>query len=139
DAPGPNCALARFYVTAPPEFRSPEKALQLALKAVATHPGDYDQLNTLGLVYYRSGRYRQAAEAFEQGVTADSDGMPLSDLLFLAMCYHHLGDRARAEAYYQKAVKPLEDSRVWSSFAEMEELASVRAEAEAMLGKEGQK
>src|SRR5205814_1912287 len=48
--------LAWAYVTWPTNFRSAAKALPLALKAVELSKTDHNEMNTLGVVYYRLGR-----------------------------------------------------------------------------------
>src|SRR2546422_502251 len=47
--------LAWYYATGPTNTRSPEKALPLALKAVELSKTNHNEMNTLGVVYYRLG------------------------------------------------------------------------------------
>src|SRR5262249_50097549 len=63
----PDCAvscnnLAWAYLTAPEALRDVKAALPLAEKAVRLEPGNGVVGNTLGLAYYRVGRYRDAVD-----------------------------------------------------------------------------
>src|SRR5262249_56036285 len=79
--------LARYLVTGPPNERDPETALPLAKKAVALMPGKWMYRNTLGVVYYRLGRYERAAETLERNLRQSNEESAACDLFFLAMCH----------------------------------------------------
>src|SRR5262249_7421471 len=55
-------ALAWAYLTAPTELRDVKAALPLAENAVRLAASDANYRNTLGVAYYRAGRYREAVE-----------------------------------------------------------------------------
>ncbi len=125
-------ALAWIYVTGPTQLRDADKALPLALKATQLAPNDSDYQNTLGVVYYRLGQYQQAIDALERNVQ-NSKG-EANDFFFLAMSYQQLGDSAKAQDHYERAL------RWWQGQASLpsnhiEELTAFRAEAEALLKK----
>jgi serine/threonine protein kinase/WD40 repeat protein len=126
-------ALAWIYVTGPTQLRDADKALSLALKATQVAPNDSDYQNTLGVVHYRLGQYRQAIDALERNVQ-NSKG-EANDFFFLAMSYQQLGDLAKARDHYERGL------RWWQGQANLppnhiEELTAFRAEAEALLKKE---
>jgi serine/threonine protein kinase/WD40 repeat protein len=127
-------SLAWAYVTAPEALRELTAALPLAEKAVRLAPGDTSFRNTLGVAYYRAGRYREAAELLRPNLENQSDEMLAYDLFVLAMSFHRQGETARARDSYDCAVRW---TRVWEQrFAEKEtdELAAFRTEAAELLG-----
>ena len=126
--------LAWYYAVGPTNFRSPEKALPVALKADELTKTNHNELNTLGVVYYRLGQLTNAIATLEQGIKADSAGGSAHDFFFLAMAHQRLGDAQKAEAYFAKAVKWMEEQRSLSANGK-EELESFRAEAEAVLAR----
>jgi serine/threonine protein kinase/WD40 repeat protein len=129
DSASENNNFAWFYVTGPADIRDPEKALPFARTAVRLAPKEADFLNTLGVVYYRLGRYDQAVQTSNDAVRA-RDNQPLPwDLFFLAMSHHKLGERAKARAAYAQALAWMDTHR-----PDDEELLAFRAEAMALLG-----
>jgi WD40 repeat protein len=94
-------------VTGPAEQRDPARALQLIQKAVKHEPVEATLWNTLGVVLYRNGQYKEAVAALEKSL-ASGNQFPAFDLFFLAMCHAQLGDAAKAKDYYEKAVKWVE-------------------------------
>jgi WD40 repeat protein/Flp pilus assembly protein TadD len=124
--------LAWIYVTGPSRLRDAEKALPLALKAVDLAPKEWTYQNTLGVVYYRLGKYGKAIETLQNNL--QNSKFHAHDLFFLAMSYQQLGDSAKARDCYDRA------NRWWKSQAEMspnltEELTAFRDEAEMLLWK----
>jgi tetratricopeptide (TPR) repeat protein len=89
--------------------------------------------NTLGLAYYRAGRYPEAVKTFEANLKDQIDWALAYDLYFLAMSHHKLGDSARAKQCHDLAVR-------WSASHQealapfVAELAGIEAEAEDVLG-----
>jgi hypothetical protein len=128
DAPACN-ALARAYLTAPKALRDVQAALPLAEKAVRADSENTRYRNTLGLAYYRAGRYREAVEVLRPNLEDQADAALASDLYFLAMSYQRQGETARARDYYDWAVRWTRARRSVS-----EEDAEFRAEAEEVLG-----
>src|SRR5262249_36012532 len=58
-----NCNnLAWALATAPEALRNPAEAVRIAEKAVGLASESPTYRNTLGVAYYRTGRYREAAE-----------------------------------------------------------------------------
>jgi uncharacterized protein HemY len=93
-------------------------------------------INTLGVVYYRAGRHREAAELLRANLATREDSGLCYDLYFLAMCYHRLGESARARDFYDWAV-PWTRTQPGLSPGQLEELNEARAEAELLLRVEG--
>jgi len=124
--------LAWTYLTAPAALRDWKAALPLAEKAVKLEPGPMHR-NTLGLAYYRAGRYREAVENLAPNLKDQMAWALAYDLYFLAMSHQQLGDSAQACQFYDMAVR-------WSAahreaiepFAA--ELAAIHAEAAELLG-----
>jgi tetratricopeptide (TPR) repeat protein len=124
--------LAWAYLTAPGPLRDVKAAVPLAEKAVRLGPASATYANTLGVAYYRAGRYREAADTFRSNLARQEDSALAFDLYFLAMSYHKLGETARARDCYDWAVR-------WSrtqqglTADQREELTEFRAEARELL------
>jgi WD40 repeat protein/tetratricopeptide (TPR) repeat protein len=109
-----------------------EKALALARKAVELAPGDVLYRNTLGMLEYRLGRWRDAAATLGETLKNDTDYAGW-DLFFLAMSYQQLGEAARAREAYDRAVRWYEEKKGSLPAEQLQELSAFRAEAEALL------
>jgi serine/threonine protein kinase/WD40 repeat protein/Tfp pilus assembly protein PilF len=124
--------LAWVYVTAPAPLRDVDAALPLAEKAVQIEPRNPLYKNTLGVVQYRAGRYREAIETLRDAAQHQEDTYLAFDLYFLAMSHHQLGDHDRARDYYDWAVR-------WARLQPdlppetADELQVIRKEAESVL------
>jgi WD40 repeat protein/Tfp pilus assembly protein PilF/tRNA A-37 threonylcarbamoyl transferase component Bud32 len=122
--------LAWIYVTGPGELRQPKEALPLAERAFEQQPDNSDFLNTLGVVYYRLGRWACATETLQEAVAADVEGGTAFDLFFLAQCWKQRGEPARSRECYRQAL-------AWRAAHPdlppvlVEELDAFQAEAEA--------
>jgi WD40 repeat protein len=127
-----NNNLAWTYLTAPAALRDVEAALPLAERAVRLAPKNAIIRNTLGVAYYRDGRYREAVEVLRPNVEKQEEWALGCDLYFLAMSYHRLGETARARDYYDLAVRWVALQR--GQKPEDPEFAAFRAEAEELLG-----
>src|SRR5262249_24547467 len=97
--------LAWLYVTAPEPLRDPKQALPLAQKAVKLAPENPVYRNTLGLAYYRAGRYRQAVDTLQPNLKRQEDHFLVFDLYFLAMSLQQLGETAKAQEHFDWAVR----------------------------------
>jgi serine/threonine protein kinase/WD40 repeat protein/Tfp pilus assembly protein PilF len=129
-----NNNLAWAYANRPKDFRSPEKALPLALKAVELSKTNHNELNTLGVVYYRLGQLTNAIETLEAGIKANRAGGSSHDFFFLAMSYQRLGDPTKARDYFTKATNWVAAQSTLPPTWQVE-LDAFRAEAEEVLGK----
>jgi serine/threonine protein kinase/WD40 repeat protein len=125
--------LAWAYLAAPAALRDVKAALPLAEKAVQLASGTAVYRNTLGVAYYRAGRYREAVDVLRPNLESQDDRGLAFDLYFLAMSYHRLGEAARARAYYDWAVRWTQAQRGLSA-VDVEELTAFRAEAEELVG-----
>ena len=88
--------LAWAYATAPEHLRDPSRAPALAERATELKPHDPMIRNTLGVAYYRVGRYREAADILRANLASQKEQYLALDLYFLAMCHHRLGEAALA-------------------------------------------
>jgi serine/threonine protein kinase/WD40 repeat protein len=126
--------LAWAYLTTPESLRDPARALALAEKVARLEPGNPIYRNTLGVAYYRAGRYRDAIALLRADLEGQEDRHLAWDLCFLAMSYHRLGETDRAREYRSWALR-------WSRGTEslpdddLHELAAIREEMEATLAK----
>jgi tetratricopeptide (TPR) repeat protein len=131
-------SLAWWYLKAPESLRDAEAALPLAEKAVRLKPEDAMYRNTLGLAYYRAGRYREAVEALRPNLDKQAEWALAFDLYVLAMSHHRLGETAQARIYYDCSVRwPRTDPGLTPAY--LEELDMFRAEAAELLGIEAKK
>jgi uncharacterized protein HemY len=126
--------LAWVFATAPEPLRDPKRALELAERAVELGPHDPLIHNTLGVAYYRAGRYREAADTLRANLPAQQERILALDLYFLAMSHHRLGEEAVARAYYLWAQRSSR-SQTKLSARELRERDAFRAEAERLMGK----
>jgi tetratricopeptide (TPR) repeat protein len=125
--------LAWVYLTAPEGLRDVKAALPLAQKAARLKPGHPVCVNTLGVAYYRDGRYREAVDTLRPNLERQTDADLAHDLFFLAMAHHRLGEAARARDYYEWAARWTAAHRDLSANA-AEERRLFRAEAAELLG-----
>jgi WD40 repeat protein len=125
--------LAWAYATAVEPLRDVKAALPLAEKAVKLEPNNAVYINTLGVVYYRVGKYREAVETLHANLDKSENWAVAFDLYFLAMSHQQLGEKKRAREYYDWAVRwPLKDPKLTADH--LDELADFRAEAAERLG-----
>jgi serine/threonine protein kinase/WD40 repeat protein/tetratricopeptide (TPR) repeat protein len=127
---------AWLLATGRPSQQDLDRALKLSLRAVELAPGQQVSLNTRGVVLYRAGRYAEAVTILDQSLEAGRGQFDAFDLFFLAMAHHHLGHRDQARRSFDRAA-------AWMSHPgpldaqQGKELASFRAEAEAVLAPAG--
>ncbi len=124
--------LAWTYLAAPEALRDWKAALPLAQKAVQLEPGPINR-NTLGVAYFRAGRYREAVETLEPNLKDQADWTLTYDLYFLAMSHHQLGEGAQARQFYDLAGRWSEAHKAVLA-PSLTELAVIRAEAAELLG-----
>jgi serine/threonine protein kinase/WD40 repeat protein len=124
--------LAWQLATGPPGLRDPERALELARKAVAQDPVTAIYLNTLGVAQYRTGQYVESVATLEKSLAAGRGASAAFDLYFLAMARHRLGEVARARADFDRAVRWRRDhlNLPWQYRTELD---AFQAEAQALL------
>jgi serine/threonine protein kinase/WD40 repeat protein len=125
--------LAWQLATGPPGLRDPQRALELARKAVALTPGTAIYLNTLGLAQYRAGHFTEAIANLEKSLAAGNGESDAFDLFFLAMARHKLGEVARARPDFDRALTWRRDHPNPAQPGWSEELDAFQAEAQALL------
>src|SRR5262249_29556013 len=84
---------------------NPQRALPLARKAVEAAANNAGLLNTLGVVQYRLGQYRDAVATLEKSLKMGAGRIDGLDLLFLSMCHHRLGEAGRARDCFERALQ----------------------------------
>ena len=131
DQPQVAMQLAWFRVNGPKAYRDADAALPLALLAVERAPNEALCLNTLGVVYYRLGRWNEAIQTLQTAAKLNPDGANCYDLLFLAMSYQQQGQSEKAAKHFDQAMK------LWSGFElddqEATELSGILDEAKLVL------
>ena len=123
--------FAWVFATSPIEqFRDPNRAVELAKKAIELGPNRVDFFNTLGVAYYRAANWQNAIEWLNKSTSA-RDGGDVLDWFFLAMAHQRLGDHAEAYKWYHQAAEWLKTHAPHD-----EELLRLRREAEELLAGE---
>jgi serine/threonine protein kinase/WD40 repeat protein/Tfp pilus assembly protein PilF len=127
--------LAWLYVAGPENQRDPKKALPLARKAVQLNALESNFLNTLGVVYYRLGRYPQATAALRRSLREGRGDAAAFDLFFLSMCHAQTGAAEKARTCFDQAVRWVRQNghKIKQVGGWSEELKHFRAEAEEVL------
>jgi serine/threonine protein kinase/WD40 repeat protein/lipoprotein NlpI len=126
--------LARLFVTGPTELRDADKALPLVQEALRLAPNTMAYLNTLGIVYYRLGKYPEAIATLKANVQASQDKPLTMDLFFLAMSYQRRGEAAQAKQCYDQALRRWAEQNGITPSA-IPALNAFRTEAESVLAK----
>jgi WD40 repeat protein len=119
-------------VTGPTGQRDPAKAIPLIQKAVKLLPDAPTLLNTLGVVQYRNGQYKEAAATLEKSLAAGKGQWDGFDLFFLALCHAKLGEPIKAKECFDWAVKWVEAQKSLEA-QHIEDLKAFRTEAQAEL------
>jgi tetratricopeptide (TPR) repeat protein len=126
-------SLAWLLATCPDlAVRDATKAVELTEKAVARASDEPRFWNTLGVAYYRAGKWAESIAALEKSMELGKDpnwGEASSDWLFLAMAHWQLGHREQALTWHARAVEWMEKKK-----SNNDELRRFRAEAEELLG-----
>jgi tetratricopeptide (TPR) repeat protein/serine/threonine protein kinase len=132
---GVHNALAWLLATCPDaKLRDPDRAVELARKAVELAPKEGNYWNTLGVAHYRAGDWKAAVAALEKSRELRNGGDAI-DWLFLAMAHRKLGNEGESHRAYEQALRWLEQNRETLSkdSAQAEELRRFRSEAEEVL------
>jgi tetratricopeptide (TPR) repeat protein len=111
-----------------------QRALHLARAACRAAPDIANYVNTLGVAYYRAGRYTEAVAELRKSLPEDTtNGIDSCDLYFLAMCHYRLGDAAKARECLELA----KDShqRNATRMQNPQQFERFRTEAEELLAK----
>jgi len=110
------------------KLRDPRRAVELAEKGVQLAPANGGIWNTLGIARYRAGDLKPAISDLEKSMQLSSGGSSF-DYFFLAMANWQLGDRAAAQAWYDKGMRWMQ-----AKSPRNVELSRFRAEAAKLLG-----
>ncbi len=111
------------------EFRDPAKSIKLAQAAISLAPDQWEYWNTLGVARYRARQWNEALAALDRSCQLGGGGNAF-DFFFIAMAYHQLGQKEKADEFYLKAVH---DSEGGSPL--LEPVHHLRQEADGLLGK----
>jgi tetratricopeptide (TPR) repeat protein len=125
-------SLAWIYATAPEKLRDSKECLALAQRAAALEPANALYRNTLGVAYYRAGRYSDAVQVLLANLEGQDDRFLPWDLYFLAMSFARLGNHDRAREYRNWALRWSRDQNRLD-VENLRELSALRDEMEATL------
>ena len=116
------------------KLRHPERAVELAKKAIDLAPGFWIAWKTLGAAHYRAGDWKAAVAALDKSLELRKGG-DAAVQLFLAMAHGKLGNPHEARKAYKQAVQWLEENKeaLENDKGQAEELLRFRAEAEEVL------
>ena len=123
---------------APGTFSEYKRLQELAEDAVDGAPKNWLYHFTLGGVLYRAGDQDGALQRLKQAFELKGDDGDARLFLFTAMAYHKLGHAAEAKEWFERARRPLEQTRATTepgkSLTSRLELLLLRREAESMIG-----
>ena len=123
--------FAWFLSLAPADLREPQKALNLAHRAIELEPGKRNYLTALGLAFHRLGEHSLAVQTLK--LSLPDSGTPAFDLSVLALCEQAMGDARRAADFASRAEYLHETySAEWNA-AQRAELRRVREEVNEAL------
>jgi serine/threonine protein kinase/WD40 repeat protein len=123
---------AWHLVTGSAHKRDPARALQLIQQALKEDPDNPVYRNTLGVVQYRNGQFKEAVATLNTSLAAGNGQFDAFDLFFLAMCHARLGDKAMARECFDRSVKWAEGRKELPA-QYVEEVKAFRTEAEEVL------
>jgi WD40 repeat protein len=123
-----NNASAAVVVNPRADASAYRRALQFAEAACAMMPDNIEYLNTLGIAYYRVGKYQKALETLGRCNELRKESIP-EDLAFLAMAQHQLGRKEQARATLARLREVMKQPR-WARDTEAQ---GFLREAEAVL------
>jgi tetratricopeptide (TPR) repeat protein len=84
--------MAWMLATSPdPAVHAGDEAVRHILRAIEIDPTERAYVNTLGVSYYRAGKYSDAIETLERSIEFDGIGK-ISDHLFLSMAWKNEGE-----------------------------------------------
>jgi tetratricopeptide (TPR) repeat protein len=114
------------------QHRDPTLALELAEQVVRQAPGEAAYWTTLGVAHYRLGEWQAALEALEEAEKLAPGTSFGSMAFFLAMCHHQLGDPAKAQEHYDRAVRWCQENQDNLDSARQQQLKAFHLEAKAL-------
>lgn len=121
--------LAWLLATYPDSKRhDPEAAVGYARRAVELANDNGNDWNTLGVAYYRAGKWQDAKTALERSMNLRNGGDSF-DWFFVALVYHQLGQPEEARQWCEKAVRWFQQQKPYDP-----ELPRFQAEAARELG-----
>jgi uncharacterized protein HemY len=115
-------------------FRDPQRSVELARKAVEQVPEDGSYWDTLGVAFYRAGKWQDAIDALQKSEELLPGEVLSSNAFFLAMAHWQLDQKEEARQWYDRAAEWMDHNRTQD-----EELQQFRAEVEDLLGVKEQK
>jgi serine/threonine protein kinase/Flp pilus assembly protein TadD len=110
------------------QLRDPQRAVELANKAVELAPKEWTHWNTLGAAHYGAGNWKEAVAALEKSMELHKGG-DSNDWFFLAMANWQLGKDEKARLWYEQAVAWMDKNQ-----PQNEELVRLRADTAKLLG-----
>jgi WD40 repeat protein len=132
--PGMNNELAYLLALCPdPKLRDPQRAVELARKAVNAAPNTWSYWSTLGIAYHFAGDDAAAVKALTRSLELRKSAEAV--VYFpLAAAHQKLGHKEEARKWYDRGVAWMAANK----HPYVAELTILRADAEALLGIEKQ-
>ena len=114
------------------DVRDTARGVELARRASDAMPESGLSWNTLGVAYYRAGKWDDAIEALNRSMELLAGKYEAFNTFFLAMAEQQRGDADAARRWHERAVAWMDENKAGD-----EELAHFRAEAAELLSGSG--
>jgi len=120
----------RLAMCEDPQYRDPQRAVELAQQAVELHPQERIFLLVLGAAQYRAGDWPAAISTIEKS-TALAQGGDAFAWFFLAMAHWRTGQQPAARRWYNEAARWMDENNPGNA-----DLQHLRAETAALIEQE---
>jgi tetratricopeptide (TPR) repeat protein len=118
----------------PQQRINPEIVVKLHHRAHVLYPKQPWIQGTLGIAYYRAGRWQDAIDTIDQAIEIGHSGVSAYYAFFTAMAYWQLGDRDQAQTWFKRGVTSMHRDDVNPGTSYMTPRCGYYMEAAELMG-----